>query len=109
MGDFFRNLEKACAYFKKKQYWREATMGDVGQKFEQGMREFPKRILAGGKLWGHFSRNLETVCANFQETLLDYWPEEIMGEFFQKFGDGMREFPTLYWPEETTEDIVPEI
>ena len=28
----------------------------------------------------------------FQKTLLDYWREETMGEFFQKFGEDMREF-----------------
>ena len=67
MGDIFQKFGEDMREFQKEQYWREATMGDVFQKFGDGMREFSKNsILAGGKLWGHFSRNLEKVCANFK-------------------------------------------
>ena len=113
--------------------------GEFFPKIGEDMREYQKNDIGRRKLWENFSRNLEKACANiwqgenyggissrnlekicanfkrkqywweetmgeffqkfredmreFQKTLLDYWREETMGEFFQKFGEDMREFP----------------
>ena len=71
---------------------------------------FSRNLGAGGNYGGIFLRNLEKICAHFQKTILaggnyreiscqnlekrcaKYWRQETLGEFFQKFGEDMREF-----------------
>ena len=71
--------------------------------------------LTGGNHWGILSRNLEGDCVHFQQATLvggnyggifleiwrgfawiskkQYWWEETIGDFLQKFGEGLRGFP----------------
>ena len=84
-------------------------MGDVFQKFGEGMRKFPKKNIDGRNYGGRFPEIWRRDAQISKKTLLDYGGGNY-GGFFQKFGKGMREFQKKqYWREEIMGEIFPEI
>ena len=55
-------------------------MGKFFQKFGEDMRELQKTLLDYWReeTMGEFFKNLEKICANFQK---EFWREETMGDF----------------------------
>ena len=70
MGDFFLEIWGGFAWVANKQYWREETMGDFSRNLEKGLRGFSTSNVGGRKLWGNCSRNLGSVCVDFQKAIL---------------------------------------